>query len=250
MRRSPTATSTGLLERPPRVLAVTRYVPTGSSRRPTLPVKRTWFAPRSPRTVNRPATWQDGAGPRTTKTTRPGRLRVKVILAARFRPVTLTLRARMPVTRGRRERAAGRGPRWYVEATEPCPPAELVELGEPESPEPDGEPDGLDELCDPGDGGAGAAGGGIGAGGVGRGRGGIGTLTVGSGGGGGTGGTGGGGSACVVVGSGRESVGTETVGSPTWPSACAVSTPARPPASASAAAASAVFSLFATVPCQ
>ena len=70
---------------------------------------------------------------------------------------------------------------------------------------------------------------------------------MGSGGGGGAGGSGGGRGACVVVGSGRESVGTETVGNPTWPNACAVSTPARPPASASAAAANAALSLLATV---
>jgi hypothetical protein len=125
-----------------------------------------------------------------------------------------------------------------------------VAVGEPDAPEPEGDPDGLDEVPDPGDdgGGAGAAGGGLGAGGIGGGRGGIGTLTVGSGGGGGAGGTGGGGGACVVVGSGSDSVGTETVGSSTWPSACAVSTPARPPAHASAAAANAALSLFATVP--
>ena len=77
-------------------------------RRPTRPVNRTRFTPRLPRTRKRAATPQAGAGPRTTKTTRPGALSVNVIRAARFCLPCRTGRARIPVTRARRVALAGR----------------------------------------------------------------------------------------------------------------------------------------------
>jgi hypothetical protein len=75
-------------------------------------VKPTRFLPRFPRTLKRPATPHEGAGPRTTKTTRPGALSVNVMRAARLRcPRVRFTRpglARMPVTRAALLLAAGR----------------------------------------------------------------------------------------------------------------------------------------------
>ena len=75
-------------------------------------MKPTRFVPRLPRTVKRPTTLHDGAGPRTTKTTRPGALSVNVMRAARLRcprvRFTRTGLARMPVTRAARLLEEGR----------------------------------------------------------------------------------------------------------------------------------------------
>jgi hypothetical protein len=197
-------------------------------------VKWTWFTPRRPRTLNRPAKSHDGAGPRTKKTTRVGAFSVKVIRTARLRTPRFAARAgraRMPVTRARREEApAGRRGRRPGPMEEDASGAASA-AGEPEPVELDepGEPEGR-----AGRGTAGTGGGGAGTVTVGTGGGGAGTVTVGTGGGGGAGGAGG--SVAVVVGSGSEMVGIETVGSPFWPSACALSTPVAAPATASTAA--------------
>jgi hypothetical protein len=83
--------------------------------------------------------------------------------------------------------------------------------------------------------------------------GGVATVTAGVGGGAGVGGTGAGGTgagAGGVVGTGRETVGTVTVtpGIPTSPSAWAESAPASTPATASAAATTAVLTFLAMAP--
>ena len=148
----------------------------------------------------------------------------------------------MPVTRDRLGVLAGRRGRCSEEEApdwapaydgEPCGPA--LEAGV--------EPEGVGALEDDG---AGAGGGATRGGGGGRGVGTDGTVSAGTGGAGGSGGGGGGAGGTVtvvvvVVGSGSETVGSETVGSPTWPNACAVSTPTRPPATASTARTTAVL---------
>lgn len=71
----------------PEAWAVSLYVPGASVLRPTRPLKRTLLVPRWPRTLKRPTISQDGAGPRTTKTTRAGALSLKVIrVPRRFEP--------------------------------------------------------------------------------------------------------------------------------------------------------------------
>jgi hypothetical protein len=151
-----------------------------------------------------------------------------------------TGRARISVTRARRDLEAGRRGRSDAAAHE-RPAGALTEPGEPvELGAADGVP------------GVGSVEGGAGGVVVTVTRGGVGAVTVGSGGAGGAGGAGGGGGggggATVVVGSGSETVGRESVGSTISPGAWAVSTPASVPASASTAPMTAVLTFLAIVP--
>jgi hypothetical protein len=185
-------------------------------------VKRTRFRPRFPRTLNRPTTPHDGAGPRTTNTTRPGALSVNVIRAAlrRFPCVRVTRpgRARIPVTLALRLVEEGRRGRsrpvekyvGEVATAEPEPPAAGVEEEGPEAGDDDGAEEEEEEEAGEGEGETGS----------GTATGGFGTVTAGGGGRGGVGAAGVGGAGGGAVGIGSEIVGTETVtGSPTSPSA-------------------------------
>ena len=96
------------------------YVPRARARRPILPLNRTWFTPARPRTLNRPTTAHDGAGPRTTNTTRVGTLSRNVIRVPRVRAPVLTRRgeARSPLTRACLRELEPAGWRGFTEEAE------------------------------------------------------------------------------------------------------------------------------------
>jgi len=212
--------------------AVTVYVPGSRVLRPTRPVKGTRFVPRCARTVKRPTTSHDGAGPRTRKTTRVGAFTRRMIWTACRLPTRLTRRgeAFSRVTRACSELDSpeGRLGRCGEEYEDDLPSV----LGEAAG----GEPCGGLEGAAPG--GATTFGGATGRAGA-EGTGGVGAGARGGGGGTGAGGGGGaGGIGTVTVGTltvGSVTVGSVTVGSPTWPSACVLRNAAAIPATSSAA---------------
>jgi hypothetical protein len=182
--------------------------------------------PARPRTAKRATTSHEGAGPRTTKTTRAGAVSVKAILAARRRlpsPRTRVDVARSRVTRARRFVPDDGGPARSEAPGEGVAPVEgelPLDGNVAAGPEETGGAAGV-----PVEGLGGGGGGGVGAG--------VGSGSGSGGGGGGSGSGSGSGAGGGGGGSGSETVGSETVGSetviggrPTSPSACAESTPA------------------------
>ena len=210
--------------------------------------------------MKRPTTSQEGAGPRTRKTTRPEALSLKVIRIPRRRAPDLK----------RRGEALSRVIRTRFCERDACAGC-LGRVAEDEDEDEEVPPVGAMEPCDgcPCPGPLGAAGAGDtgtdcpGAGGTGSGTAGVGGTGTGGGGGstgrggGGAGGAGAGGKGAGGGGAGIGSdgtvtltEGTETVGiaKPPWARACAQSTPAIPLAPSRAAARMAFRTLVLTIP--